>query len=138
MEDKYQLEKRLTAYLNKVIVGFSKDRKKVYNRYRIEKNYSLNELEEKIDKAKLVKNDSYILDEIDVNYLCPEKAFTDFKYYKAMKKVPSIQSKVLYLLKVERISKVEVAKLLHIKENKINKLKKLSINNFKKNLEEIN
>ena len=138
MEDNDQLEKRLTAYLNKVIVGFSKDKKKIYNRYSIEKNHLLNLSDEKIEKSKLITNDNYILDEIDVNYLNPEKAFSDFKYYKAMKKVPSIQSKVLYLLEVEKISKGEVTKLLNINENKINKLKKLAINNFKKNLEEIN
>lgn len=138
MEENNQLEKRLTAYLNKAIVGFSKEKKKIYNRYNNEKKYTLSLLDVQILKDKMTINDEYIVDEIDVNYLNPEKAFFDLKYYSAMKKVPSIQSKALYLLEVEKVSKAEAAKLLHIKENKINKLKKLAISNFKKNLEEPN
>lgn len=72
--------------------------------------------------------------DIDVSAEHPENAFEDKKYYQAMKQVPILQKRVLYLIEVCGYSNKQVSKMLNIKVKKIIKLKKQAIRNFITNL----
>jgi len=92
-------------------------------------------LEEKLIEKIAFKN--YMGNEfanIDLDSNHPENAFSNFKYYKAMKAVPLKQKKTLYLLEVVGLSVGQVAKILNVKPEEVNNLKDLAIKNFKQNL----
>ncbi len=72
--------------------------------------------------------------EIDVDAEHLENAFEDKQYYKAMKQVPIIQKRILYLVEVCGYSYKQVARMLNIKVKKVIKLKKQAIRNFRENL----
>ncbi|MGN1299456.1 MAG: hypothetical protein ACI4UE_05715 [Candidatus Scatovivens sp.] len=89
-----------------------------------------------MDIEKLIKKytDEKLLSySIDLDHI--EKVFTNEKYYKAMKRVPTLEKKVLYLIAVEEYKPSEVAYLLNKRTEQIRKLKKRAIKHFKKNLE---
>ena len=69
-----------------------------------------------------------------MNYKCPEKAFSNPKYYEAMKKVSNRQKQALYLLVVDGLTTEEVGKILKTSPYNVRKLKEKAIKNFKKNL----
>ena len=91
-----------------------------------------------IDKIsyKNYKENDFI--ELDVDSNHQEKAFTDFKYYKAMEEVSLLQKKALFLLTVYGFRIKQVAKMLNVSEKVVTKLKKQAIKNFKKNLKKEN
>lgn len=71
---------------------------------------------------------------IDLDSNHPENAFTDIRYYNAMKDIPLEQKKILYLLVVEGLSIKQVSKIFKITPDEVINLKELAIKNFKKNL----
>lgn len=96
----------------------------------------MKKLEIKPDKKIYIKNYNMNIRfaNLDVDSDHPEKAFSNIRYYKAMKAVPLKQKKALYLLEVSRLSLRDVAKILGIKPLKVLWSKQLAIKNFKKNL----
>lgn len=132
------IEKRFTSYLNKVLKGYSKRKKILYqNELSIKSELS------EIDIAKLSFKDYLLADDeglqnidVDINHL--ENIFQNELYYKAMKNVPLNQRQVLYLLFVDDYTTKEIANYFRTTPNNINKLKQQAIINFKKNLKELN
>ena len=112
-----ELEKRFSSYLIKNLKGHAHRQKIKY--YKNSEITSLSD--EDISKVSfsnyLQANNE--LENIDVNYNQPEKAFSNIKYYQAMKQIPLKQKQVLYLLAVENLTAEEVSKMLNIssKEN---------------------
>lgn len=131
------LEKRLSSYLKKTIRGHAKEKRNYYNKRVKEKE--LNERNvNKISFKKYLDNYNNDFQNIDVNYNCPENAFTNPKYYKAMKKVPLKEKQVLYLTAVEELTIKEVSDILKTSESNVKKLKRKAIEHFKENLEGLN
>lgn len=71
--------------------------------------------------------------DVNINHL--ENIFTNETYYLAMKIVPLIERKVLYLSYIENLRLNDVCKRLKLSKNEIIKLRTKGINHFKHNLE---
>ena len=79
-----------------------------------------------MDIEKMIKkhtDEKLIGFDMDLEHI--ERVFKNKKYYKAMKRVPTLEKKVLYLIAVEEYTPSEVGYLLN----------KRAIKHFKKNLE---
>lgn len=66
--------------------------------------------------------------DVDINHL--ENIFTDETYYLAMKIVPLIERKVLYLSFVENIKLNDICRRLKLSKNEVIKLRSKGINHF--------
>lgn len=93
--------------------------------------------EDKINKIAMKKYLEEVIQssdnsDVDINHL--EKIFTDGTYYKAMKIVPLLERKVLYLYYVENCRLNEVCKRLKLSKNEVVSLKSKGIIHFKNNL----
>ena len=131
------LEKRLSSYLKKTIRGHEKEKRNYYNK-RV-KEEELNERNVcKISYKKYLDNYNNDFHDIDVNCNCPENAFSNPEYYKAMKKVPLKEKQVLYLTAVEELTIKEVSNILKTSQSNVKKLKRKAIEHFKENLEGLN
>ena len=89
-----------------------------------------------MDIEKMIKkhtDEKLIGFDMDLEHI--ERVFKNKKYYKAMKRVPTLEKKVLYLIAVEEYTPSEVGYLLNKRTEQIRKLKKRAIKHFKKNLE---
>ena len=71
--------------------------------------------------------------DVNINHL--ENIFTNETYYLAMKIVPLIERKVLYLSYIENLRLNDVCKRLKLSKNEVIKLRTKGINHFKHNLE---
>lgn len=71
--------------------------------------------------------------DVNINHL--ENIFSNETYYLAMKIVPLIERKVLYLSYIENLRLNDVCKRLKLSKNEIIKLRTKGINHFKHNLE---
>ena len=71
--------------------------------------------------------------DVNINHL--ENIFTNETYYLAMKIVPLIERKVLYLSYIENLRLNDICKRLKLSKNEIIKLRTKGINHFKHNLE---
>lgn len=69
----------------------------------------------------------------DINHL--EKIFTDETYYAAMKIVPLIERKVLYLSYIENARLNDICKRLKLQKSQVIRLRNQAIRHFKNNLE---
>lgn len=109
-------------------------------------NFENNNTEEYLDNEQMEELDVKLVEKIsfknytgiefaniDLDSEHPENAFSDEKYYKAMKDIPRQQKKALYLLAVEGLSIKQVAKMLNVTQEKVIELKDLAIEKFKKN-----
>lgn len=131
-----ELEKRLTAYLNKTLKGYANRQKiKHQNEINITKNLSDADITKISYKNYLLTNNNLEDIDVDINHL--ENIFYNENYYKAMKIVPLKQRQILYLLFVKEYTIDEVAKMLKTTSSNINKLKQNAIRNFKKNLKKL-
>ncbi len=74
--------------------------------------------------------------DVDINHL--EKIFTDKTYYLAMKIVPLLERKVLYLSYIENVRLNEICTKLKINKKDVISLRKKGIIHFKNNLRMIN
>ena len=80
-----------------------------------------------------VNNENLLSDiDVDINHL--EKIFTDKTYYSAMKIVPLLERKVLYLSYVENLRLNDICKRLKLPKNKVIFLRNNGIRHFKCNL----
>ena len=71
--------------------------------------------------------------DLNINHL--ENIFTNETYYLAMKIVPLIERKVLYLSYIENLRLNDICKRLKLSKNEVIKLRTKGINHFKHNLE---
>ena len=93
------------------------------------------------EKIKQVLTNSYCLtsikqvenSDVDINHL--EKIFTNETYYLAMKMVPLLERKVLYLSYVENIRLNDICRRLKLKNREVIFLRNKAITHFKNNLE---
>lgn len=70
--------------------------------------------------------------DVNINHL--ENIFTDETYYLAMKIVPLIERKVLYLSYVENVKLNDICKRLKLSKNEVIRLRNKAIIHFKNNL----
>lgn len=75
------------------------------------------------------------LDNLDVNINHLENIFTNETYYLAMKIVPLLERKVLYLSFIENLRLNDICKRLKLQKKEIISLRNKGINHFKCNLE---
>ena len=93
------------------------------------------------EKIKKVLTNSYCLtsikqvenSDVDINHL--EKIFTNETYYLAMKMVPLLERKVLYLTYVENVRLNDICRRLKLKNREVIFLRNKAITHFKNNLE---
>ena len=71
--------------------------------------------------------------DVNINHL--ENIFTNETYYLAIKIVPLIERKVLYLSYIENLRLNDICKRLKLSKNEVIKLRTKGINHFKHNLE---
>lgn len=71
--------------------------------------------------------------DVNINHL--ENIFTNETYYLAMKIVPLIERKVLYLSYIENFRLNDICRKLKLSKNDVIKLRTKGINHFKHNLE---
>lgn len=89
---------------------------------------------EQMNLEENIANNDFKEFEIDADEEHPENVFEDIRHYIAMKRVPLLQKKALYLLEVSGLSVKQVAKRLNITPKEVIRLKEKAITNFKKNL----
>ncbi len=70
--------------------------------------------------------------DVDINHL--ENIFTNDTYYSAMKIVPLLEKKVLYLSYVENVRLNDICKRLKLQKNEVISLREKGIKHFKNNL----
>ena len=75
------------------------------------------------------------IDNSDVNLYHLENIFSDETYYLAMKIVPLLERKVLYLSYVENVRLNDIGRKLKLRKNEIISLRHKGINHFKHNLD---
>ena len=93
------------------------------------------------EEIKQVLTNSYCLtsmkqvesSDVDINHL--EKIFTNETYYLAMKLVPLLERKVLYLTYVENVRLNDICRRLKLKTKEVIFLRNKAITHFKNNLE---
>ena len=71
--------------------------------------------------------------DVDINHL--EKIFTNKTYYLAMRMVPLLERKVLYLTYVENVRLNDICRRLKLKNREVIFLRNKAITHFKNNLE---
>ena len=93
-----------------------------------------NEEIKKILENSLYQKSMQEADNSDVNINHLENIFTDETYYLAMKTVPLIERKVLYLSYIENIRLNDICKRLKLQKNQVISLRNKAIMHFKNNL----
>ena len=86
-----------------------------------------------IDKASYV-NLMQQADNVDVTINHLENIFTDETYYLAMKIVPLLERKVLYLSYIENVRLNDICRRLKLQKKEVILLRNKGINHFKHNL----
>lgn len=94
-----------------------------------------NEYIQKIIAENYYKKSIQDIDNSDVNINHLENIFSDELYYLAMKIVPLIERKVLYLTYVENRKIVDICKRLKIQKKEVISLRDNGIRHFKYNLQ---
>lgn len=87
-------------------------------------------IEDNYYKTQMQKADN---SDVSINHL--ENIFTNETYYLAMKMVPLLERKVLYLSYVENVKLNDICRRLKLSKNEVIKLRNKGINHFKHNLE---
>lgn len=87
-------------------------------------------IEDNYYKTQMQKADN---SDVSINHL--ENIFTNETYYLAMKMVPLLERKVLYLSFVENIKLNDICRRLKLSKNEVIKLRNKGINHFKHNLD---
>lgn len=98
----------------------------------IQKNF-----EKHFDKIAFQNYTGNELDEIDLDSAHLENAFTNKKYYLAMKLLPLTEKEVLYYSVIENYSLTTISKKLKISKKEVVTLKQKAITDFKENLKKI-
>lgn len=109
------------------------------NKYKRE-----NEKEKQILFTRLIENMSSKqnntleeFDEIDISAEHLENAFTNKKYYLAMKPLPIQEKQVLYYSAIKSYPLQRISAVMNLSKNEVLKLKEKAIADFKRNLKKI-
>lgn len=120
-----------------------KNQRKKNSKFIISKKDYNSIIETIMDNEAMIKmiEDNYYqksmqnVDNADVNINHLENIFTNETYYLAMKIVPLLERKVLYLSYIENCRLNEICKRLKLEKNEVISLRSKGINHFKHNLE---
>ena len=120
-----------------------KNQRKKNTKFTISKKDYNSIIETIMDNEAMIKmiEDNYYqksmqnVDNADVNINHLENIFTNETYYLAMKIVPLLERKVLYLSYIENCRLNEICKRLKLEKNEVISLRSKGINHFKHNLE---
>ena len=93
-----------------------------------------NEEIKKIIENSLYQKSMQEADNSDVNINHLENIFTDETYYLAMKTVPLLERKVLYLSYIENVRLNDICKRLKLQKKQVISLRNKAIMHFKNNL----
>lgn len=93
-----------------------------------------NEEIQKILENSLYQKSMQEADNSDVNINHLENIFTDETYYLAMKTVPLLERKVLYLSYIENVRLNDICKRLKLQKKQVISLRNKAIMHFKNNL----
>ena len=94
-----------------------------------------NDYIQKIIAKNYYKKSMQDIDNVDVNINHLENIFTNETYYLAMKIVPLLERKVLYLSYIENCRLNDICKKLKLEKNEVISLRSKAISHFKHNLE---
>lgn len=120
-----------------------KNKRKKNSKFTISKKDYNSIIETIMDNEAMIKmiEDNYYqksmqnVDNADVNINHLENIFTNETYYLAMKIVPLLERKVLYLSYIENCRLNEICRRLKLEKNEVISLRSKGINHFKHNLE---
>ena len=120
-----------------------KNQKKKNSKFSMSKKDYNSIIETIMDNEAMIKmiEDNYYqksmqnIDNADVNINHLENIFTNETYYLAMKIVPLLERKVLYLSYIENCRLNDICKRLKLGKNEVISLRSKAINHFKHNLE---
>ena len=120
-----------------------KNQRKKNSKFIISKKDYNSIIETIMDNEAMIKmiEDNYYqksmqnVDNADVNINHLENIFTNETYYLAMKIVPLLERKVLYLSYIENCRLNEICRRLKLEKNEVISLRSKGINHFKHNLE---
>ena len=125
-------EKRFKKMKNEKILNLSKNKKTFQS---IIETIIDNEKVIKIIENNYYQKSMQDIDNADVNINHLENIFTNETYYLAMKIVPLLERKVLYLSYIENCRLNDICKKLKLGKNEVISLRSKAINHFKHNLE---
>lgn len=94
-----------------------------------------NETMQKISAENYFQKSIKQVENSDVNINHLENIFTNESYYLAMKLVPLLERKILYLSYIEKIKLVDICKRLKLSKKEVVSLRSKAIVHFKHNLE---
>ena len=100
--------------------------------------YLPNKVLVKIIEDTYFQNSMQKLEDVDVNLNHLENIFTDKTYYMAMKLVPLLERKVLYLSYIENLRLNDICRRLKLQKNEVISLRNKAITHFKNNLSTLN
>lgn len=120
-----------------------KNQRKKNSKFAISKKDYNSIIETIMDNEAMIKmiEDNYYqksmqnVDNADVNINHLENIFTNETYYLAMKIVPLLERKVLYLSYIENCRLNDICRRLKLGKNEVISLRSKGINHFKHNLE---
>lgn len=96
--------------------------------------YLPNKVLVKIIEDTYFQNSMQKLEDVDVNLNHLENIFTDKTYYMAMKLVPLLERKVLYLSYIENLRLNDICRRLKLSKSEVISIRNKGIRHFKNNL----
>lgn len=96
--------------------------------------YLPNKVLVKIIEDTYYQNSMQKLEDVDVNINHLENIFTDKTYYLAMKLVPLLERKILYLSYIENARLNDICRRLKLSKNEVISIRNKGIQHFKNNL----
>lgn len=117
---------------------------KNFRKLNINLNNSTNDILLPNEEIKKILAENYYkkqlenADNLDVNINHLENIFTNETYYLAMKIVPLLERKVLYLSYIENLRLNDICRRLKLQNKEVISLRNKAIRNFKNNLSTLN
>lgn len=110
-----------------------KNQKTIFNNIQLSNEDIKQIIEENLYQKSMQKVDN---SDVNINHL--ENIFTNETYYTAMKIVPLLERKVLYLSYIENAKLNDICRRLKLQKNEVISLRNKAITHFKNNLSTLN
>ena len=110
-----------------------KNQKTIFNNIQLPNEDVKQIIEENLYQKSMQKVDN---SDVNINHL--ENIFTNETFYTAMKIVPLLERKVLYLSYIENARLNDICKRLKLQKNEVISLRNKAITHFKNNLSTLN
>ncbi len=110
-----------------------KNQKTIFNNIQLPNEDVKQIIEENFYQKSMQKVDN---SDVNINHL--ENIFTNETYYTAMKIVPLLERKVLYLSYIENARLNDICRRLKLQKNEVISLRNKAITHFKNNLSTLN